>query len=198
LEDLQKLFDKRLGRLRGLENGIIPGENRLRGVYRRSNAEQSIQYLDALGLLSSIPKRKPESACVEAQDSRLSYYKEDFQNAHFTSLTLQELQIISCAFDACSFRNSDINQCELKRTDFIDVDFSRAILADSNLRTSSFSLCQFIKSDLSGVDFRSTKIVDCDFTKAKMAGAKFDLSMKETLPLTDFQIATIDWIGEEE
>jgi len=198
-DNINDLFKERIRKLRGLENVIVSNNSRrpLVGVYKRLDKTETVKRMETLGLLTHA--HKILSTRDTSSDPIISLFRETHNNSHFTSLTLDGIEIIGCTFETSSFRNSDLTSAKVNRSDFIDVDFSRTILKEANLRKSSFGLCLFNRSDLSGADLTGCRLQECDFGSAKLIGAKIDIRMKDELALTDLQQATVCWVeGENE
>jgi len=196
-DDINDLFEQRIKELRGLESISVSRNSRrpLFGVLKRLDKYETEKRLETLGLITHANKILSNKSTNS--DPILSLFRETHINSHFTSLTLEGIQMIGCAFETSSFRNSDLTSARINRCDFIDVDFSRTILENADFRGSSFGLCVFHRSNLSGADMTGSRLQECDFNSTKMFGAKIDISLKDKLELTDLQRATICWVDEE-
>src|SRR5262249_16828014 len=122
----------------------------------------------------------------------VSFFKESWEDADFSGLTMPRTFFGRSAFPPVSFRGSDLVESRMCWNDFVDCDFAGADLSGCDMRATRFKGCDFSAAVLRGADLRGLVWEDCVFTGADLTGAVSD-DDSYTDAFSDEQHESIVW-----
>jgi len=125
----------------------------------------------------------------------MRFYKCEFTTCDFSSSIL-----IGSTFEHCCLAGSHFELSYLQDASFKDSDCKGCVfrLAEGNIAAitegiPSYHGISFAHADLRACDFRCAHVKGADFTGADLTGARFLLSQKESLDISNKQAESINW-----
>jgi uncharacterized protein YjbI with pentapeptide repeats len=165
----------------------------------RLSYEESCQRLQkhylGEGVIPPLPNRMPRQD--DEEPLGVSFFRTFVGDGDdLSNLFLPHTFFGRSEINAATFRNTDFTESSLCWNDFIDVDFTDAILTGSDIRASVFQRVKFVRTDLRRADLRRSTFEVCTFEGARMEGTIATRRQKDTMKLSNRQIAEVAWTND--
>ena len=141
--------------------------------------------------------------------SRASLIFSSLVGANFSGANMEE-----CLLNGCAIHEADFSDAVLRNANFAGAKAKTGLFDKSKWKHVGFMPASFRKSDLSGADFSfaildgtdfsganlagasfmGATLTDLNFADATMDGAKFDMTQKDTLALSQEQLEAVEFI----